>query len=207
MWSESDEYTVFNGIMLIGMCNCGCQGCNDLVVEISTNERTVEWKIIPYSLDKMKLYIFDINEYKKQITKLTEKYYSYSWETEFHKINRVCTEFIRKFKTKDGFNIDGVRIKKEEDINGDSPSYYNKTMKIYYYANWEKVHEGYAHKCENIELEWDGKTIENALKVLGQFAHENLVENPNKVNSRPYPFHLVYTKDEEQLKEIGFLKE
>jgi len=207
MWSDSADNTVFNGTMLIGVCTCGCQGCDDFVAEISSNEKTTNWKIMHDRLpDTMKSFTFDFEEYKKQIDKLMEKYYSYSWETKFDKFNRICTEYIRTFLTKEGKNIEGVKIRKKLDKNKKLTKYFDKTLEVYYYADWAKSGEGYVHQYKDWKLEWDGKTLENALEVLERFSKSNLVKNHNKVNLRPQPFRIVYTKDEKQLRELGLLK-
>jgi hypothetical protein len=207
MWSDSTDNTVFNGTMLIGVCTCGCQGCNDFVAEISSSEKSVTWNIMHDRLpDTMKSFTFDYDEYEKQVNNLTKKYYTYSWETEFDKFNRVCTEYIREYLTKDNKNIEGVKIKKKLDKNKKLTKYFDKTIEVYYYDDWVKAGDGYAQQYKDWKLEWDGKTLKNALEVLKQFAQNNLVKNPNKVNLRPQPFRLLYTKDEEQLKKLGLLK-
>ena len=69
---------------------------------------------------KRKEFSFNTNEYKENIEKLLENYYSYSWETEEDKIRRLCTEYIRTFLTIDGYYIGGAKIdtvdSKEEKI-------------------------------------------------------------------------------------------
>jgi len=90
---------VFNGIMVIGICGCGCEGCGDISVWINTNKKTTTWKTCG------KEFIFDAIEYKNEIQKLTDNYYSYSWESEEHKINRICVEYIKNLKSKNAENI------------------------------------------------------------------------------------------------------
>jgi len=120
--------TVFNGIMLIGVCNlCDEEGCQDLPVIIETKGNTTTWELRGF-----KKYVFDVNEYKNEIQKITESYYSYSWENETHKINRIIIEFIKK-----------------NNLKNDN-KYMNNTIEIYYSGEYLK----------ELKIKWDDKIIE-----------------------------------------------
>jgi hypothetical protein len=201
MWTDSVEYNVYNGTMLVGVCSCDCQGCDDLLAEITTKDGITKWTIFQdRDHDKKKAFIFDANQYKTQIEKITSEYYSYSWETEQDKFRRLCNEFIRKYKTKDGFNIEGTNIKiNYSDEDNTIFESYGDTIRIYYHDGWEPAHEGYARSTQDWNIKFDGKTLENALAELAKFAAENLVINPDEVSLRPEPFKLLYTKDKNMI--------
>jgi hypothetical protein len=196
MWAESEDYTVFNGIMLIGICTCGCQGCDDLIVKITSNEKTTTWEIKPDRDDDIKIcYVFDASEYKNQIEQLKNKYYSYSWENENHKIRRICTEYIRTFITKNGKTIEAVKIPYSVDEKDNYTDKLSDIIEIYFYDDWEPMGDGYGTPYRSWKINWDGKTLESALNNLKIFAKKELIKNNNEVNPRPYPFRLLYTKD------------
>lgn len=195
MWTDSEENTVFNGIMLIGTCTCGCQGCDDLLVKITTTENITTWEIYPDRDENIKkTFVFKSDEYGNEIEQLKNNYYGYSWEDKKHKINRLCTEYIRTFKTKNGKNIEGVNIENVVENN----KYTEKlkdVMELYFYDDWEPCGEGYVTPRRTWEIKWDGKTIENALNNLKIFAEKEFIKNNDEVNLRPSPFRLLYTKD------------
>ena len=198
---NSEDYNVFNGILLIGTCGCGCFGCADLLVKITTDEIVTKWEIMTYNRINdveyiINTYIFDANEYKEQIDYLINRYYSYSWEDENHRIRRICNEFIRKYKTKNGINIEGVEIKNVVDENGKKTNELGNVIEVYYYDKWKRIGKGYGYELpyNSWKLEWNGKTIENAIEILNAFANNELILNENKINLRPYPFPLIYAR-------------
>ena len=204
LWSESDSYDVYNGTLLIGTCSCGCDGCDDIIVKISTNTRTTKW-IIMQDLNhkKKKKFTFNAKEYHLQIENLKENYYSYSWETNADRIRRLCTEYIRMFTTKEGYNIEGVKINPEWDFDEDIiVKDLTDTIEIYYYSDWKPMGEGIGRPYQNWKIKFDGKTLESAMKSLEKFSIKNLIKNTGTVTPRPYPFRLLYTKDTEQIKKI-----
>jgi len=140
------ENDVFNGIMLIGVCNlCGCEGCGDLIVKIVTDKNITTWNTYG------KEYVFDAIEYKNEIQKLTDNYYSYSWEDERHKINRIITEYIIKLKTKNRKNKNMVGNNISTDVSND-------IIEIFYYDEPPNEERKWAHRKWMIK--WDNKSIE-----------------------------------------------
>ena len=204
MWANSKEDNVFNGTMLIGMCSCGCHGCDDIVVKISTNSRTTKWVImLDRNHKKKRAFFFSTEEYTYQINKLKDDYYSYSWETKEDKIRRICSEYIRTFKTKEGYNIEGLKIPAIwddacENITGKICD----TIEIYYYSDWEPMGKGYGRPYHNWKIKFDGKTLESAMKSLERFATKSLIKSDGEVSLRPTPFRLLYTKDKTVIEEL-----
>jgi hypothetical protein len=204
MYAQEEKDDVFNGTMLVGTCGCDCHGCDDIIVKISTNSKTTKWIIMQdRNRKKKRLFSFNAKEYAKQISNLKDAYYSYSWESNEDNIRRKCTEFIRTYKSKDGFLIDGVKIAAiwdracEKIINP-----LNNIMEIYYYSDWEPSGEGIGTPYHNWKVKFDGKTLESAMKALKRFATKNLIKNNDEVSLRPKPFRLLYTKDKEKMNEL-----
>ena len=199
MWSESEEYDVYNGTMLIGMCSCGSHGCDDIIVKIATNSRTTKWVIIQYRNRKVrKSFSFNAKEYESKIEDLYKNYYSYSWETEEDRIRRLCSDYIKNYKTKDNFPIDGLKIKKiwADDLET-VVCELNNEIEIYYYSDWEPMGQGMGRPYKSWKINFDGKTLESAMRALEIFAAETLVKNENYIPRRKEPFPLVYTKNKE----------
>jgi len=57
MWTDSTDYNVYNGTMLIGICSCDCQGCDDLLVEISTKDEACT--VFESYGDTIRIYYYD----------------------------------------------------------------------------------------------------------------------------------------------------
>ena len=61
-----------SGRLLLGICLCGCEGCDDFFVDISVNNDTVTWKGW-YEFDKAE-YISALQEMKKTATECLAKH-------------------------------------------------------------------------------------------------------------------------------------
>jgi hypothetical protein len=151
---------VFKGIMVIGICNyCGIEGCGDVPVWIATNKKTTTWKTFG------KEFIFDAIEYKNEIQKLTDNYYSYSWESEQHKINRFCTEHIRRFKPKNSKDTE------TDNIDNIFNEISNDTIEIHYYTEWgEPSEDGHRNSWRNFEIKWNGKSTRADWNLLSELS-------------------------------------
>jgi len=117
----------------------------------------------------MKLPDSSEEEYKFQITKLIDTFYSYSWEDNNHRIRRNCNDIIKYYVTKDNKIIDGVTISSK---NGDHLS---KIMEVYYYDDPEPMGPGNGRPYRHFDVEWDGKTLENAVESLTHFMKKKFI--------------------------------
>ena len=208
MWADSEENNVFNGLMLIGMCTCECHGCDDVIVQISTNSRTTKWVIMQDRNRKVKkIFSFNAKEYKAKIEGLYERYYCYSWETYSNRIRHLCSDYIRTFSTKDGYPIEGLKINKiwDDDLETVICELDNE-IEIYYYSNWEPMGEGMGRPNKSWIINFDGKTLESAMEALKKFTIQNLVKNDHYIPKRKEPFKLLYTKDKDKMEEILAVK-
>jgi len=167
LFIDTPDTNKLNGTILIGVCNaCFFEWCDDLYAEISTENNIVKWNIVPDRIrDENKEYFFDLNDYINEIEKLYIKFNDYEWEDRNHKIRRLCDEYIKGYKTKDGKNIEGVRILGMCDEDGNDSDKLSNQIEIL---------------CENyqgrVEVEWDGETLESALKNLILYAEQNLIK-------------------------------
>jgi len=205
MWSQSKTDDYYNGTLLVGMCNCGCQGCNDLIAKIKSNSKTTKWTIMmDRDHKKRKEFSFTFDEYKKSIEKLLESYYSYSWETDEDKIRRQCTEYIRTFSTKEGYSIEGAKIATLDEKEENDSKKLSNIIEVYYYSGWEPVGEGYGTPYHSWKVKFDGKNNNSAIRALNRLIKkENLIKNAVEVNPRPSPFRLLYTKDKDIINKLN----
>ena len=177
-----------NGKYLIGVCSiCRCEGCADLFVIVKTKNNITKWIIHSGPpKDAQIIKNFETEKYQREIIKLREYYFSYSWESYDHKLYRVCNEYIRKFKTKNNQNIYGVEFGKNE---------YNQEMYVYYYDQWEAAEDGdgFVRPYISFTINWNGKTIEDALINLKEFAEKELIENQSDTKFFKHEDIVIYT--------------
>jgi predicted RNase H-like HicB family nuclease len=170
---KSDESELFNGRNLVGVCSdCRFDGCDDLFIDIKTDKENTTWELIPDRIKDIKIkYCFNAIEYREQIEILKEKYFSYTWESFPHKVRRICNNFIHDYTTKDGKPFDGIMI--EDGENGNS---LNKIITIYYYDDFEHDGNYVIRPYRSFDIEWDGKTLENAMENLQKYADKHLIK-------------------------------
>jgi hypothetical protein len=181
---ESPFRSVFRGLRLIGVCGgvygCRCEGCEDLIARVTTDENVTKWKIIPVDKENIrKNYSFNANEYRKQIEMLEKNYFSRLWEDNACRIRRLCNKYIECYVTKSFKVLDGVRIlsflDKEDELSDN--------MTVYYYDDFEKMGSGYGRPFRGMDIKWDGKTLESAISNLRKFAETELIQlNKNEIN-------------------------
>jgi hypothetical protein len=189
MWLESFDDSVFDGTRLIGVCGCGHQGCEDLIAKITTDEAVTTWTVYNDLVEELTQdFVFDKNDYEKQINDLKKQYFSYVWENREHRLTRLCTEFIRAYTTMDDIPIEVVEINKNDNI-----------LKLCYTNGFVPAGDGFARNTEVLEVKWDGKTTKDALRQLKKYANANLKKNTMAVNLRKEPFPLLWTRDKSMI--------
>lgn len=100
----SDFFTqknFFGGELLIGICCCGCEGCDDYTVDVSLQGNTVVWSDWRAKSE----YIFDKYEYEKAIEKFRMKHY--------RDIEKRISKMLRHTTTKEQhvFNWASITLK------------------------------------------------------------------------------------------------
>ncbi|MDE5612034.1 MAG: hypothetical protein K2I90_08470, partial [Odoribacter sp.] len=73
--------------LLLGICRCGCEGCDDFFVDISVNNNTVTWKGW-YEFDKAE-YISALQEMKKMASECLAKH-----KTDFEEYKKAVYECL-----------------------------------------------------------------------------------------------------------------
>jgi len=89
------------GSILIGRCECGCIGCDDVFVDVSSNTKNVTWST------KGKAFEFRISDYSTALKALAD---DHSWEDVGRRVERLIAERVRMDKrwASDGTRFDWV---------------------------------------------------------------------------------------------------
>jgi hypothetical protein len=102
----SQKSLLAGGKTIVGRCNCGCEGCDDVVIDITVSYDAVIWESNRgYKLE------FNKDEY---LTEITNKKQDCSWESVERTAERLVDAIFRGVKLSDGllFNWSSARIKK-----------------------------------------------------------------------------------------------
>ena len=134
------------GILNIGRCTCGDEGCGNFPVNVSFNQNTVSWT----NNSQLNLQ-FDKNEYLNAIDRAKN---DHSWEDINRKVERLTTEVLRNSQTKNGciFDWASARIKDKQITLSYSK---NRNQELFY-------------------LSWDGQTEKNIKLNAERFLKTNL---------------------------------
>ena len=74
-----------SGNVLIGRCDCGCIGCDDIAAQVTIGDHTVTWFLLG------KTYHFDRGAYETTIGGIV---FDHSWEDIGRRVERILTERI-----------------------------------------------------------------------------------------------------------------
>jgi hypothetical protein len=133
-----------NGVLMIGRCTCGSEGCDDFPITVKVEENIIIWT----SENGFEL-IFYKENYLKTINLAKV---DYSWEDLNRKVERLTTNILKNSETKNEFIFDwaSTRIKLK-----------NITL-------------SYSKKGEQklFEITWDGKS-ENDIETKATFFLNN----------------------------------
>jgi hypothetical protein len=102
----SQKSLLAGGKTIIGRCTCGCEGCDDVVIDIIVSNDNVLWESNKgYKLE------FNKDEYLKEIT---NKKQDYSWESIERTAERLVDAIFNGVKLSDDslFDWSSARIKK-----------------------------------------------------------------------------------------------
>lgn len=102
----SQKSLLAGGKTIVGRCNCGCEGCDDVVIDITVSDDAVFWESSKgYKLE------FNKDEY---LTEITNKKQDYSWESIERTAERLVDVIFKSVKLSDGslFDWSSARIKK-----------------------------------------------------------------------------------------------
>ncbi len=147
-----------SGWLKIGICGCGCDGCDDVVMEVTSDESTVRWD--DHARDRH--YCFDKEEYVAAFCKLKEE-----WERKLKgmmrrreaKVARIMTDILKGTMFDNGYKFQRV----EASVPGQHIRYV--------YVNEEGL-----SKC--FSQYWDGhKIYERAIKRRALAFVRTFIEN------------------------------
>ena len=77
----------FSGDVLVGRCDCGCIGCDEVRAKVRIEERSVIWSLLG------KVYHFEIDAYIATLGNLAS---DHSWEDIGRRVERILTERVQK---------------------------------------------------------------------------------------------------------------
>ena len=74
--AQKDDY--YGGKLLIGICGCTAEGCDDIIVDIDKSKKYILWKICHERNDDLNaVFVFDIDNYQNALieakSKITQK--------------------------------------------------------------------------------------------------------------------------------------
>jgi len=138
------------GDLLVGRCDCGVEGCGDLIVNVKTHLDKVNWRN-----DKGLNLQFDKSDYLKVIDKAKT---DFSWEDINRRVERLVSNLFIGSKTNDGLTFDWASCRIE-----------NGRVSLSY--STQGLSEEF--KQEIFKFDWDGKTENDALVKAERFMQEN----------------------------------
>ncbi len=148
----------YSGWLKIAICGCGCDGCDDVVMEVTSDESTVRWD--DHARDRH--YCFDKEVYAAAFCKLKEE-----WERKMKgmmrrreaKVARIMTDILKGTTFDDGYKFQKVTASVQE-----------KCIR-YFYVNEKGLSRHFSQY-------WDGhKIYERAIKRRALAFIRTFIEN------------------------------
>ncbi len=134
------------GYIMIGRCTCGEAGCSSYGVTVVLDQDKVFWKD-----DSRVNLVFDRLAYETTIEAAKN---DHSWEDIKRKVERLATDILKQYQTKDGYIFDWASARIEE----------YKIMLSYSKNGNQKL----------LDIAWDGRTEDNVEDAARKFLSENL---------------------------------
>ena len=130
-----------NGTLIVGRCECGCEGCDDVTVLVIHGENEVSWT----NSEGLHLH-FNRKDYDKVIASARE---DFSWEDTKRTAERLVASLYKEAVLDGGYKFDWASSRAQEGVITLSFSR-NGTQKL-------------------LEFPWDGRSPEQALEGARQF--------------------------------------
>lgn len=135
-----------DGELLIGRCSCGVVGCGDVIVNVTSDEETVNW----ITADEQKL-AFDKEEYSRTIeTARTD----FSWEDLNRKVERHVSELFKNTSIFGMLTFDWASCRIEDKMIN---------------LSFSKHEPPEQFRQEIRKFRWNGTTVEDALEQANEF--------------------------------------
>ncbi|WKK83586.2 hypothetical protein QYS48_14895 [Marivirga arenosa] len=144
------QETFLSGDLLVGRCDCGVEGCGDLIVNVHSDKDKMIWT----NNDGLKLQ-FDKTEYSKVIEFSKT---DFKWEDINRRVERLMTNIFNASQTIDGLTFDWASCRIE-----------NKRVNLSY--SKKGLPEDF--KQEILKFAWDGKSESNAIDNAEKFLQTN----------------------------------
>jgi len=141
---------LLSGDLLIGRCNCGVEGCGDLIVNVQTDNNKVIW----VNRDGLNLQ-FDKSDYINVIDKSKT---DFGWEDINRRVERLISDLFIDTKTNDGLTFDWASCRIE-----------NKRVCLSY----GKKGLPKEFKQEILKFDWNGKSDNDAISKAKKFLQTN----------------------------------
>ncbi len=144
------QETFLSGDLLVGRCDCGVEGCGDLIVNVQSDNDKMIWTIN----DGLNLQ-FDKAEYT-DVIELSKA--DFKWEDINRRVERLVTNIFNGSQTTDGLTFDwaSCRIENHKVCLSFSKKGFPKDF-----------------KQEILKIDWDGKTESDALTKADKFLRTN----------------------------------
>jgi len=144
------QETFLSGDLFVGRCDCGVEGCGDLIVNVQSDN----YKIIWTSKDGLNLQ-FDKAEYS-DIIEVSKA--DFKWEDINRRVERLVTNIFNNSQTIDGLTFDWASCRIENS-------------KVCLSFSKKGFPEDFKQEIFNID--WDGKTESDALTRAEKFLRTN----------------------------------
>lgn len=134
-----------SGDVLVGRCDCGCIGCDDVKANVQFEERSVIWSLLG------KVYHFEIGAYTTIFRNLTS---DHSWEDIGRRVERILTERVQ---------ADTRWVRDQTQFDWVSTRCSRNKLTYSFTIDGQQT---------TFSTGWDGQTEDDAIAANGRLLHE-----------------------------------
>lgn len=138
-----------NGQLLIGRCTCGCEGCDNFLVDVRVSKYKVIW-----INNKLSRLIFNRCDYENTIKNAV---FDTSWEDSRRRAERLCLELFKNTKTRLDFKFNWASARIKQNV-----------IVLSYSKNRDQV---------LFEFNWDDQTENSVLISANRFLKDEVVNS------------------------------
>jgi len=140
------------GKLLIGRCNCGCEGCFDTIADVEIDEAKIIWRI-----DNSTKFEFDKLEYTQYIN---EQKSDFTWEDLNRRVERLVSVQFKGTTIYSHYSFDwaSCRIEKNNVV-----------------LSFSKKGKPEDYKQELLKFKWNGTDEQNALNRANDFMNKSKI--------------------------------
>lgn len=143
---EKELLTHRSGPLMVGRCSCGCEGCCDLLVEVTTSENSVSW-----TRRSTGSVTFDASQYRAEIARFIQ---DKTWEPIGRTVEREVGQVFSGNPTFDDLRFDWASTRIQEGM----------------------VHLSFSNGSEQrlLEFGWDGVSLASAIARAEEIQAEQI---------------------------------